>query len=275
MFQVLSDIHLEKTPKKYAQKRILSLLPEHRTPYLFLAGDIGNPHEQSYWDFLTLMSSSYSFVFLITGNKEYDLEKDLENEVMKVDLFIHREIVRLELKNVFFLNNKSIEMNDFIIVGTTLWSRIKKCTFPNDRIITKLFEKNVEFVEKQVWRYRSSSKPLILLTHFAPTKCGTTSVGVVQDDFHSSELFSILPDHCRVGISACVYGHTHFNPRNHKNFVTGLPMFVCNQSGYGYQMNGKNRPIFQFSLNFSFRLGKRTRKYSNPNKNFSSSHVSS
>lgn len=61
--QYVSDIHLEK-------RLILPLIPRIAT-HIALLGDIGNPYQKSYADFLKKCSYEWEGVIVIAGNHEY------------------------------------------------------------------------------------------------------------------------------------------------------------------------------------------------------------
>lgn len=213
MFNVLSDIHLEKTPDRHVIRRINSIIPNHRARFLLLAGDIGDPFSPSFWRYIETQSFLYEKVFFVTGNKEYNLTNDIKNEILIVHHHIHEQLERKNLKNVHFLDERSMELEDFVIIGTTLWTYIPKniSNYKNDEAICSLFQSNVKFLENEIQKaYQNNpKKPIIVLTHFAPTK-KNTSMGLKEDYFHSVDLEAYVPSFNLV--NTYVYGHTHLNP---------------------------------------------------------------
>ena len=94
--QLCSDIHLEYGDLSSSDfPRII----EPCAPILILAGDIGNPFEDIYKDFVRYCASLFETVLLLCGNHEYyGLNMDKVNHQINV--------VIDQFPNVVFLNNK-------------------------------------------------------------------------------------------------------------------------------------------------------------------------
>jgi hypothetical protein len=262
MFNVLSDIHLEKTHAKSVIRRINSIIPHHRARFLLLAGDIGDPFSTSFWRYIETQSFLYEKVFFVTGNKEYNLSNDIKNEIRIVHQHIHEQLEHKRLNNVYFLDERSMELEDFFIIGTTLWTNIpkknntrrweiqglpiprqivhvspstqekrhnlSKKTYRNDEAIDSMFQWNVKFLETEIQKAHKSNpnKPIIVLTHFSPTK-NTPSLGL-EDYFHSVDLEAHVPSFNLV--NTYVYGHTHLNPPN--VCIYNKIRYISNQVGH-------------------------------------------
>jgi predicted phosphohydrolase len=159
--QYISDTH-----SKY-----LDIIPI--CDYIALLGDIGDPFEKGYTNFISDLSSKFKKVFVISGNHEYyfSVIDDMNNHIQKIcDKF----------NNVFFLNNSSVEVDGFLIVGSTLWSDINhySCNRLNDLRYIRTSQK--EFLNINTYKklhYSAANyiinevkkgNPTIIMTHHAP-----------------------------------------------------------------------------------------------------------
>lgn len=144
--------------------------------YIALLGDIGNPFSRSYKKFIEELSLKFEKVFVVSGNHEYYC-----NTLHTTDIAI-QNICDYQT-NCFYMNNKSMYLEGFLIVGTTLWSNIDNNTvsYMNDfRYIyetpTKLLQPEtyrkkhieaVKFIQEEV----NKKLPTIILSHHAPHLC--------------------------------------------------------------------------------------------------------
>lgn len=144
--QIASDLHLEF----YESPRLRDFIAETNAPFLALMGDIGIPYLLSYENFLKECSESYSQTFIISGNHEYYQHKN-KGEIWNIDK-TNSEIERIVSKfiNVHFLNNKYYQLDDnFVILGTTLWSDIPDDTDESVSIAINDF-KNIYYFDGSV-----------------------------------------------------------------------------------------------------------------------------
>lgn len=174
--QLVSDLHLElNNVNDYND--IISI----SAPILCLGGDIGNPMQENYIGLLDWCHENYEKVFIITGNHEYytkdmsieDINKKIENIADKYD-------------NIYFLNNSHHVLSDeYVILGTTLWSYIKKdeeelvALLMND--FNKILDLNIKeynklhfkcyfWLNNEIKKYNHLfGKKMIILTHHLPS----------------------------------------------------------------------------------------------------------
>lgn len=130
---VLSDIHLEFMPhittlndliNKSCLKhdKVFNINDDNlKKSHLILAGDIGNPYDTNYWDFLRDCSQIFAHVIFITGNHEY-YNKNID--LLIIDNYIKSE--SLKINNLHFLQQNSITINNIMYIGCTMWSSIPK-----------------------------------------------------------------------------------------------------------------------------------------------------
>lgn len=222
-FQYISDIHLE-FGKTYD-------IPP-KASYLILAGDIGDPAEPVYFDFISQVSQKFKKVFLISGNHEYYSTTNRSME--KTEQLINA--VTIQFANVYYLQNSAHHMENVSIFGTTLWSNIP----PESRhhvkqgindyirihdftvdICNVLHKKSIEKFEEMAKVF--PDKKWVVICHHLPQKhlidekykhCSR-----VNDAFASN--VSSFED---PRVVAVVYGHTHTPAVNGK--------YYCNPAGY-------------------------------------------
>ena len=110
-FQLFSDIHLEFY-KSFPKLPIL-------TDYLFLAGDIGIITLPNYKDFFDYCSSHWKKTFYVLGNHEYYNKKTYDKMNQKYKDFFDK------YDNIHLLDNNTFELDDIVIIGSTLWSNVE------------------------------------------------------------------------------------------------------------------------------------------------------
>jgi len=235
--QYFSDLHLEhlkEYPKIQAKAQILCLL-----------GDIGHPFSELYKDFLIDISCKFVKIFMITGNHEYYSknpnfkEKTMNENNEKIKLIIKEN----NLTNVSFLNDSCEYYDDYLFVGTTLWSHIKdKKNISNDTNyikdlnvddINELHHKCVDFL-KETFK-SNNDKQIIVLSHFLP------SFQLIDDEYLSfGKILQCFASHNEELINKPVklwlYGHTH-KPK--KSIINFIPI-TCNPIGYSGENSNPN-----------------------------------
>ena len=155
-FQILSDIHLECYNTLPDIKNFL--IPS--TPYLILAGDICFFEHPNFLPFFEIVSPLFEKIFYILGNHEYFSDKLPKNSFKSIPFLIKENLKHL--KNIYVLQNDYFEANDFIILGTTLWTshRIK----PKDPLIK--LTNNPDFIN-----YSEKTLPSLKIFQLILVKC--------------------------------------------------------------------------------------------------------
>lgn len=219
--QYISDIH----------DRFPSITPI--ADYIALLGDIGDPFTPQYYDFIHDLSTKFKKVFIIAGNHEYYFQI-IDDTISKL------KEIESKFQNVHFLNNESIEVDGYLIVGSTLWSDITNSTSYriNDfRYIRRneislidvhtyrsFFNKAVEFIQEET----KKNIPMIVLSHHGP-------IYEMNGDYKGTALCSAFTSdlsHITQNIKCWLSGHTHQCLTIEQNGV------IYSSNCMGYKMEG-------------------------------------
>jgi predicted phosphodiesterase len=246
--QVMSDLHLE-VRQQYATFEIPA-----QAPYLILAGDIGRLKDyESYLGFLEKQAQQFVQICLVLGNHEFygvsrqeglSLAKSLENEPCL-------------LGKVSVLNRRVVEVSPkVIILGCTLHSHIP--TESQEVVQRKVNdfkritgwtvdEHNLEHDEDLQWlqsqvevvgknRTSSDRSTILVVTHHAPCKKGTSDPRLENNDINSAFATEVIEENFW-GVQCWLFGHTHYNTDTTRN---GMRL-VSNQRGYVFPSQPSDR----------------------------------
>jgi len=131
LFDYIGDIHLdfwvklEHSPAKMRKKIydfVQSILPEHPSDTLFVAGDFGHYNQQSYW-FIFYLKEVYETIFFVCGNHDYYLgsktmKKKYHSSNGRANAFID-EVTQME--GVHRLDGNVHEHKGMRIGGADMW----------------------------------------------------------------------------------------------------------------------------------------------------------
>lgn len=232
--QYASDLHLEFYDN-YTFENFIKPSAE----ILFLLGDIGNPDSIIYQNFIQDCSNNFNKVFLIAGNHEYYSGKNIKD----IDLIIKN--ICTKYNNVIFLNNDIYELNDdYVLIGTTLWSNLSQNEMvdlifsSNDFLkiknegknldfntVNSFFKNNVRWLEDNLKKI--IDKKIIILTHHLPSyKCINKKYN--QNRTNSAYASNLDYLFSKYKINYWFFGHTHTSVNMNIN-QTDLK---CNPMGY-------------------------------------------
>lgn len=115
--------------------------------FLALCGDIGDPYEESYANFIARHAKRFEHVFILAGNHEYWVKKHTMDEVEN-----QIRLVVNAFKNVTFMYKDQFVIDDTIIIGCTLWSPIDKraAFFSKDFRNIMVADKTVNFGKRML-----------------------------------------------------------------------------------------------------------------------------
>lgn len=211
--RIISDLHLER-PWRINQYNI-HVKKSVQTKYIALLGDIGDPKQKSYKNFLFEQADNYEKVFVIAGNHEYYF-KTIEHANQMIDDICSTR------SNLVFMNDKKVVHENINFIGTTLWSNLSANENSKDLthirgkngkriqswIITNLHRRSVDFIENSI----CPTKKNIVLSHHAPSyQCLKRNNNFVyRNGDQVKEIFAtplewLFPK----GIDYWCYGHTH------------------------------------------------------------------
>ena len=244
--QVFSDIHIESWNK-------LPIIPI-KSKFLFLAGDICPITHPLFYPFFEYCSKNWKKVFYISGPEEFYIKKKNFNELS----FEYKYKLNEKFKNVFYLNNECILLNDEIdVYGSTFWtvpnvistykakSYIKdfnNITYFNQKV-NKIVEWDINYVEQLAEdsfnllknHLEKTKKQTIIMTHFPPITTGVVDLNTKYNDITKSYLSwdDDTIDYLDLkNVPIWISGHTHWSYNIKKNNCK----YISNQVGYKSEM---------------------------------------
>ena len=254
LIQFTSDLHLEFYKEDMDIKTWL--IPS--APYLAILGDLGYPYHKNFMEFLSQVSKIYKKVFFVPGNHEYyqyDVQK--AQTIEEINLKIKK--ICSSFDNVFMLNNNEYILDNYIILGTTLWSKIPEeyeemikynINDYNDiyynlnnekRLITTQFInaeyiKNLNWLENTIEKYKDKKK-IIIMTHHLP------SLKLIHKKYDScpvncafaSDLDYLIEKYVNIKYWLC--GHTH----SHVKATINNCLCIANPFGYNEKNEVENK----------------------------------
>ncbi len=230
--QICSVLHLEFHNNREWLKNN-PLIPKGEI--LIIAGDTYYlEKDYSQLEFINKVSEDFEQVFLIPGNHEYYGGFDISTA-----LYPYKKEIK---KNVFLLNNCSININNVLFIFSTMWSKIeknvldiirgmadfRKIRFKEERFsinhFNMLHEKSFEFITNEV---NKEGKKVIVTHHLPSEECNVEEFkdSTLNNAFCVEKTRFILNN----DIDYWIYGHSH---RNKNDFKIGGTKMITNQLGY-------------------------------------------
>jgi predicted phosphohydrolase len=241
--QIFSDMHIELWDKMP--------IIEVKAKYLFLAGDICKINHILFYKFFDYCATKWEKTFYVPGNHEFYSNKKNYNE-LNFDYYLK---FKERYKNVFYLNDESVALNDDVnVYGTVLWTSPPFSTtasakmFVNDYNYITYFNKvqnktvplDINYVKElsrgsftQLETYlNTTDKKTIIITHFPPIQSGTIEPSTLEKN-SILNLYSSWPDETldKVNLSRVllwISGHTHWSHDFEKKGIR----LISNQVGF-------------------------------------------
>ena len=233
--QFASDLHLEFIfNKAYMEKNPLLAVGD----ILILAGDIVPFNMMHAADnFFDYVSDNFQMTYWIPGNHEY-----YHSDINKRSGSFQEQI----RDNIFLLNNKSIQIEGYRIIFSTLWTSIGgqhaneiKRGMADFTVIkddglslrpqksNKLHEECLIFIQKELKECKEDEKSIVV-THHVPTTINYPSKyrGSILNEAFAVELKNFIKE---LKPNYWIYGHHHTNK---KDFQIGETQLMTNQLGY-------------------------------------------
>ena len=232
--QYFSDLHLET----YHRLKLNSILKKIKIvgEVLILCGDIGNPFSYNYRTFLEYISDKYKKIFIIAGNHEfYRNGRSISYKIEKI-----KKIVEAK-PNISFLNNSCEFYNNYLFVGTVLWSKIVDKDLAeiykiNDLDLiqnmtidkyNEIHNESVKFLTETLVDNKNIN--VIILTHHVPLlELINEKYEKEYEQWFGTDLKNLLDININKNIKYWFYGHTHTT--NNENLYD--IRFFCNPIGY-------------------------------------------
>jgi Icc-related predicted phosphoesterase len=248
--QFCSDLHLEfKQNSQFFQDNPIGPSAE----ILVLAGDITYLRKDFYADpFFDYISKNWKSVYWLPGNHEYYCGIEMRSYHFTEPFAIR--------KNVFIVDNCSIEIDGFWLIFTTLWSELDK---KHEKFIEKhvsdfeciicdgkkldaksfnaLFHTSVDYLKKALKTYKDDKK--IIITHHLPSPgCNHHRfAGSILNSAFVAKLDGLIE---KSNALAWIYGHSHMNM---PDFTIGKTLMITNQFGYmQYNEHKTFNPVKKF-----------------------------
>lgn len=235
LVRIFSDLHLEFGLSPI--KKCIDICSKNKTKYIILAGDITNfkQREHVLSNLVSALKPFTEQIIYILGNHEYyELGETKPCDVTSIYKDLSKSL------DITFLENESIDTNDFTFYGTTLWTKLNdeafqrmndQFSFTSKQDILNIHEESKTKLETFINNY-NSKKPLVVITHHMP------SFKLIDKQYQKYALINSgfaneLDNLIKYPISYWIYGHTHI-PNNCE--MNGVKM-LCNPHGYFREAN--------------------------------------
>jgi predicted phosphodiesterase len=235
--QYISDLHLERLMPRDVAKLVSKIRPVPDVDVLILCGDIGNPYQSSYTDFMSKINHAFAKTFVIAGNHEF-----YGNEVVSTRQHMKSLFDGNDFPNITFLDNTTETYMDHTFIGSTLWSHISNHQYKINDVFSikdmtidlynQLHQVNRDFISREL---NQTHCPAIVLTHHVPlfeltAKKYRTSTLEPYHQWFSANMTDVVLSH-QTRIRGWFYGHTHLQ----SSVVAHGVSFHCNPVGYEYE----------------------------------------
>lgn len=234
-FQLFSDIHLE----------FYKIYPriERKAENLILAGDIGKLCDNNYKEFIEYCSKLWDKIIVVLGNHEYyHNNKSYEQLLELYNTYFS------QFENVYLLEKEKIIIDDYEILGLTMWTFINpeyeyllncvkkikrkiKTTLNETRTISigsnKLNDLHIESIDWLMNNY-NPNKNTIIITHHPLTHKNISQPKYENEPIKRKEAFATNMYFENKAKLICISGHTHYS----HDFIDNNIRYISNQMGY-------------------------------------------
>lgn len=254
--RVFSDLHLEfgRNERIHSGNFHISELPTDKETVLCLVGDVCSIESNRYHEEILNpeLAERFKKVLYLPGNHEY-----YNGSVASTDKKLQEYC---DNNNIFFLQKKSIEIDDVIFIGATLWSDISKAhpfeafkiaEYMNDyRKIrngptakpylrklttadtTNLHRDHLKFIENELYVY--ADRKCCVMSHHAPSEMSINAYYRMNSDVNRA-YYSDLDDLIlKYQPAAWFHGHSH----RACSYQIEKTSVVCNPVGYPNEDSG-------------------------------------
>lgn len=237
LVRVFSDLHLEFETSVI--KKCVNICAANKTKYTILAGDITNfkKRESILTQLVSEIKPYTERIIYVLGNHEYYEPGNKNTHEIKSEYSVLCDKLGITL-----LEDSSLETEDFVFYGATMWTKPSIETFlrTNDHYSFESHQDIINIHEESVFqlsgflaKYRSTKK-LVVITHHLPSFKLIDKEYECYKDLNTgfaSELDHLIRD----PVYYWIYGHTH-KPNN--IMMNGVQL-ICNPHGYPKERYGK------------------------------------
>lgn len=236
--KVISDIHLENKDDVIFEDYFDT---SEKIDIICLCGDIGNPKQESYIQFLKSCAEFCVIQTLVLMGNHEAYGKSIE----ETEGLIKNICASIDPTKITFLNNSTYDLGEFRFLGTTLWSELdtRYCYEIRSSIsdfwcikdwnIGKwrdMYFDNVVWLRLHSEEARQENKQVIIMSHHAPLQyVGNSKYADSQlKSAFCSDMHDFIKNRKDV-IRYWFYGHDHHSMQSE---VDGV-IVLSNQVGYG------------------------------------------
>ena len=251
-FQIISDLHLEY----FDDLPNINDLFIKSAPNIILGGDVCYFKHPNFEKFFNIISKMYNKIFFIPGNHDYYAHYEVPELSYEVIDFIMEKKLK-KFKNVYFIQNNFVELDNVIIAGTTLWCRTNKTLLnhpktklinnefyilfgqkfmPSLKKIAKINDIQYKWLSDFILQQRHNNKKLIIVTHYLPSK-KCIHKKYEHDSFN--DLYFTPCDHLFKYVNFWISGHTH----NYCNFISDKCNIIVNPIGDPFETTTYNKKL--------------------------------
>ena len=214
-FQIASDIHIEKL---YPKKSVITDFIVPSASNLILAGDIGSIYQiETFKIFFMSCKEHFENVIFVPGNNEYYSRVGFQQKTFKE---LNEDIQNLcNDLDIILLNNTYIELDKYIIFGSTWWSAVPdalnmRINMEKDRHINSDDFNHLHYVARKSLNKvieMKGDKKLLVVSHYCPTRLGTMNMHHKKDDFVDlvPYYFASSEKYLKGLVDVWIFGHTH------------------------------------------------------------------
>lgn len=234
--QIASDLHIE-----YKNNKVPNAF-DYITPKaknLILAGDIGTFYKyDQLFGFIKQLEPYFMNIIYVLGNHEYykpviGLNEEDVTPLTMGEIRNLAKKMQTDIPNLWILDNATVRIGNYCIIGCTLWSDIKiglprhivKIHGMTTKIYANKFSDGVKFIQEEIRKCKEKGRKAIVVTHYMPTY----SILSKERTFHKyASLYASNLDHLISNpVDTWICGHIH---RNFDIIINGTRL-VSNQRG--------------------------------------------
>jgi hypothetical protein len=250
--QYASDLHLEFGATCGSFPSLL----KPTAPLLALAGDIGNPTQPIYREFLSYCSRHWDDTFIVTGNHEAYCLPGQPIQTVSERLALCKSVARDVGPNIHVLHRRRVDRCGVAFLGATLWTSfaeggaaeaqrsmndyrliwvdgVRRMT-PADSMAWHAADR--AWLDAEITACEEEGRPAVVITHHLP------SYQLIASEYEGSPLNSAFASDCedliRPPVRGWIAGHTHTGIHRTWTHADGSHT-VAGVNPHGYPMEAK------------------------------------